>query len=139
MHVLLAVVIFLLGVIAGTLVLLYFSRESATERLIHTLHHLATERQKHADSTATVLLKERRIATQAILKELRAAAKERRELMSFARGDWEADEPTRVPLMEVNRLSTLPPPPGPVHVDPDALTPPSGYPLVHLFQEEANT
>ncbi|MFO0591863.1 MAG: hypothetical protein U0441_30225 [Polyangiaceae bacterium] len=136
MYGLLAVVIFLLGVIAGTLVLSYFSSERANELLLQALSHLAAEHRKHADATATVLLKERRIGVQAILKELRAAAKERRELMSFARGDWDADEPTRVPFMDRNTLSTLPPSPEPVHVDPDALTPPSGYPLVHLFKEE---
>ena len=138
MHALLAVVIFLLGVIAGTLVLSYFSREHATERLIQTLHHLATEHRKHADSSATVLLKERRLATQAILRELRVAAKERRELMRLASGDPDESCPTRVAVVDRGSLPSIPPPPRMAHVDPDALTPPSGYPLVELFKEETN-
>ncbi|MFO0589892.1 MAG: hypothetical protein U0441_20290 [Polyangiaceae bacterium] len=130
--------IFLLGIIAGTVVLSYLSNERANELLLQALSHLAAEHRKHADATATVLLKERRIGIQAILKELRAAANERRELMKLARGDWDADEPTRVPFVGLNSLSTLPPPPRLAHVDPDALTPPSGYPLIDLFKEEEN-
>ena len=138
MHALLAVVIFLLGIIAGTLVLSYFSRESATEQLIQVLGHLANEHRKHADAAATVLLKERRIATHAILKELRAAAHERRELIRLAGGDPDESCLTRVAFVDPKSLPSIPPPPATVHADPDALTPPSGYPLVDLFKEEAD-
>ncbi|MFO0586065.1 MAG: hypothetical protein U0441_00930 [Polyangiaceae bacterium] len=138
MYGLLAVVIFLLGIIAGTVVLSYLSNERSSELLLQALSHLAAEHRKHADATATVLLKERRIGMQAILKELRAAANERRELLRLASGDPDESDPTRVAFVDPANLPSIPPPPRLAHVDPDALTPPSGYPLVDLFKEEAN-
>lgn len=136
MDILLSIIIFLLAVISGTLILIYFSVEHASEHLAQVMNHLAAEQRAHADSSATVLLKERRIATQAVLKELRAAAQERRELLNLARGDCEIGHSSHVSFVESDSLPSIPPPPRFAHVDPDALTPVSGYPLADLFKEE---
>lgn len=97
MPIILCVVVFLLGLIAGILLLGYFGRARDTHRLIETMERvaaeragqrerLAEERTVHVNATATVLLKELRLTSASILQELQSAARERRALMSLAMG-----------------------------------------------------
>lgn len=97
MEIILCVVVFLLGLIAGILWLGYFSRAKDTNRQIETAERvaaaraaqeerLAEERTVHVNATATVLLKELRLLSGSILQELQSAARERRALIDLATG-----------------------------------------------------
>ena len=121
MDMLLAVIVFLLGAAVGVLVLLYISQSRNAERLIETAERLA---QEHRDHTSA----------QAILKELRTAAKERRELIDFARCDWDqapasGEEPPCGPASDSRPVAA----PGMSTLPPDAPTPQGGYSLSDLL------
>jgi hypothetical protein len=136
MDMLLAVIVFLLGAAVGVLVLLYITQSRNAERLIETAERLAQERREHTDATATVFLKEGRIIAQAILKELRTAAKERRELIDFAKSDWDqapasGEEPASGPASDSRPVSG----PGISTLPPDAPTPQGGYLLSDLLEK----
>lgn len=136
MDILLAVIVFLLGAAVGVLMLLYSAQSRNTERLIETMERLAHEQREHADATATVFLKEGRLIAHAILKDMRTAAKERRELMNLARADWEqAPESRQEPLGGPESSSRPVVVPGVSTLPPDAPTPQGGYSPSQLLQE----
>lgn len=95
MEIILCVVLFLLGLIAGILLLDHFRRARDAHRLIETAERVAAERAEreerlaeertvHVNATATVFLKELRLLSGSILQELQLAAKERRALLDLA-------------------------------------------------------
>ena len=135
MDMLLAVIVFLLGAAVGVLVLLYISQSRNAERLIETSERLAQEHREHTNATATVFLKEGRLIAQTILKELRTAAKERREWIDFVRSDWDqapasGEEPTSGPASDSRPVAA----PGMSTLPPDAPTPQGGYSLSNLLE-----
>ena len=135
MDMLLAVIVFLLGAAVGVLVLLYINQSRNAERSIETAERLAEEQREHTNATATVSLKEGRLIARAILKELQTAAKERRELIDFARSDWDqapasGEEPPCGPASDSRPVAA----PGMSTLPPDAPTPQGGYSLSDLLE-----
>lgn len=133
----LSVIVFLLGCIVGILVIDHFRRARDASRTLDVLERaahasteqaerLARERTEHLDATATVFLREWRTGTQAILHELRSAARERRTILEIAEGRHAIPPDSRAPQ---STSITTPP-----RISEDATTPPSGYRACDLFK-----
>lgn len=136
MEILLSVIVFLLGAGLGVLVLHYLRRSHDADRMIEAAAQIAEEQRKHRDAIATVQLKEARLFGQALLREMRVAADDRRRLMAFVEGDHDSapvssDGHTPSPDSDARPITM----PGASTLPPDAPTPQTGYSLPELLRQ----
>lgn len=135
MDVLLAVIVFLLGAALGVLVLHYVRHSRDADRMIEASAQIAEEESKQRNAIATVQLKEVRIFAQALLRELRIAAEDRRRWMALVDDGSDSspesgEEHTRGPDSDARPITT----PGVSTLPPDAPTPQTGYSLPDILR-----
>jgi len=131
---LLITIVFLLGCCTGLLGLLFWRRSHDADRVIDAMDRLADGQRAHVNGVATVMLNSEQQGVREILKELRQAAKDRRELMDFVRGwdDAPGPESGEQPVSSGGGPSSTIP--GASTLPPDAPTPQRGYCLPELLR-----
>lgn len=133
MVLLLITIVFLLLCCAGLLALLFLRRSRDADRVIEAMEKVAEGHREHLSAVATVMLNSEQQGVREVLKELRKAAKDRRELMDYVMTDWGGPESGEQPLSgDGGPSGTVP---GASTLPPDAPTPQSGFPVGELLRE----
>lgn len=135
MNIFLTAIVFLLGCCAGLLVLIYRRHSRDADRVLEATERVAESRLAHANAVATVMLNSQQQIARDILKELRKAAKDRRELMDYLMGDApvpESGDDLQSGPESGARSNTTP---GSSTLPPDAPTSRSGYSVGQLLGE----
>jgi len=136
MVLLLLTIVFLLGCCTGLFGLLFWRRSHDADRVIDAMDRLAEGQRVHVNAITAVMLNSEQQGVREILKELRQAAKDRRELMDYVMEDWATPESGEQPVSgdggPSGTSSTIP---GASTLPPDAVTPQSGLPAGELLRK----